>query len=45
MYDVVGRCVSVGEDAVVVDNMGQSIFVVKTQYANGDTFVTKVVIR
>ena len=45
VYDVVGRCVSVGEDAVVVDNMGQSIFVVKTQYANGDTFVTKVVIR
>jgi hypothetical protein len=45
VYDIMGRCVAVGVDVVVVENMNQSIFVVKTKYAEGDTFVTKVVIR
>jgi hypothetical protein len=45
VYDIMGRCVAVGVDAVLVENIGQSIFVVKTRYAEGDAFVTKVVIR
>ena len=45
VYDIMGRCVVVGVDAVLVENIGQSIFVVKTRYAEGDAFVTKVVIR
>ena len=45
VYDIMGRCVAVGVDVVLVENMNQSIFVVKTKYAEGDTFVTKVVIR
>ena len=45
VYDIMGRCVAVAVDVVVVENMNQSIFVVKTKYAEGDTFVTKVVIR
>jgi hypothetical protein len=40
-----GRCVSVGVDAVNIENMNQSVFVVKTQYSEGQTFVTKVIIR
>jgi hypothetical protein len=45
VYDVMGRCVSVGVDAVNIENMNQSVFVVKTKYSEGQTFVTKVIIR
>lgn len=45
VYDIMGRRVATGVDAVVLEGINQSIFVVKTKYAEGDTFVTKVVIR
>ena len=45
VYDIMGRCVACGVDAVVIDGMNQSVFVVKTKYDEESVFVTKVVIR
>ena len=45
VYDVMGRLIATGVDAVCVESCAQSIFVVKTIRLDGVVFVTKVANR
>ncbi len=45
VYDVMGRILAIGVDAVTIENANQMVFVVRTRYADGKYFVTKVVNR
>ncbi len=45
VYDIMGRLVASGEDAVVIENVNQNVFVVRTKYFDGRVFVTKVANR
>ena len=45
VYDVMGRFIASGIDAVGVEGMNQNIFVVRTKYFDGQVFVTKVANR
>ena len=45
IYDVMGRMVASGVDFVNVENVKQSVFVVRTKYSDGQVFVTKVANR
>ena len=42
VYDVMGRILAIGVDAVSIENASQMVFVVRTKYADGQVFVTKV---
>jgi len=45
VYDVMGRSLAVGVNAVTIENANQMVFVVKTKYVDGTVFVTKVANR
>ncbi len=45
VYDVMGRFIAAGVDVVSIENANQNIFVVKTKYVDGQSFVTKVANR
>ena len=45
VYDVMGRKIAFGVDNVVVDNINNSVIIVKTTYLNNLQFVTKLVNR
>lgn len=45
VYDVMGRKIVFGVDNVVVDNINNSVIIVKTTYLNNLQFVTKLVNR
>lgn len=45
VYDVMGRMIASGVDNVVVDNINNSVIIVKTIYLNDLRFVTKLVNR
>ena len=45
VYDVMGRMIVKGENSVSIANTDQMIFVVKTIYADGSVFVTKLAKR
>ena len=42
VYDVMGRILAIGVNAVSIENASQMVFVVRTKYADGQVFVTKV---
>ena len=42
VYDIMGRFVAYGENAVNIEGVNQSVLVVRTKYADGQIFVTKV---
>lgn len=45
VYDVMGRSLAIGVDAVTIENASQMVFVVRTKYVDGTVFVTKVANR
>ena len=45
VYDIMGCRLAIGVDAVTIDNANQMVFVVRTKYADGQSFVTKVANR
>ena len=45
VYDVMGRLVATGRDEVIIADLNQNIFVVKTKYFDGQVFITKVANR
>ncbi len=45
VYDVMGRVIASGVDNVVIDNINNSVIIVKTTYFNNMQFVTKLVNR
>ena len=45
VYDVMGRLLATGRDVVAIENLNQNIFVVRTKYFDGQTFVTKIANR
>lgn len=45
VYDVMGRSLAIGVDAVTIENANQMVFVVRTKYVDGTVFVTKVANR
>jgi hypothetical protein len=40
-----GRLVATGRDEVIIADLNQNIFVVKTKYFDGQVFITKVANR
>ena len=45
VYDIMGCRLAIGVDAVTIENANQMVFVVRTKYADGQSFVTKVANR
>ena len=42
VYDVMGRLIIAGHNAVAIENTNHNVFVVKTRYAGGQVYVTKI---
>ena len=42
VYDVMGRLIIAGHNAVAIENTNHNVFVVKTKYAGGQVYVTKI---
>ena len=45
VFDIMGRRIAEGLDAVTIEYTKNSIFVVKTKYVDGVAYMTKIVIR